>query len=389
MLARVYFSQNPVLKFAVEDVLEQLIEDRFYGYKEFDLALIAFSPKVYPIDKRVIDTFNNYLGKNRWIAFHSLSAFANEKVVKNALVVLFIKFTSGGGFEIFSIKNLFQNYRNSIKLTAKYLESHYERKYLHLMFSTFSHGFIGSFVENLEEVLKRFPNIVGGVASGIDTPSFGKITNVYTSEGIIEDGFAMLTLKNVEFGIGQALGYRIIGPIYTITKAEGNRILEIERESVDRLVKRLLRGLPTQDIRIFWYSPIAILDRTEKKISVFRSFKEIPRNKEYLEFYGPIKEGWKFRFSFGLKEELLRASTEEAIKVQNALGEIDVVFNFSCLTRQFILEDLNEEEVQRYSAIFNAPLFGFYTLGEIGVDRISRNLKYNNQTSLIVGVREL
>ena len=389
MLARVYFSKNPVLKFAVEDVLEQLMEDRFYRYQDFDLALVSFSPKVYPIDNRAIETFDNYFGENKWVAFHSTTAFANEKTVKDALVVLFIKFTSNGGFRIFSVKGLSQNYRGLLKQTAEYLESYHGKKHLHLIFSTFSQGLVGFFIEDLGKELKRITNLVGGVASGIDVPSFGVIANVYTSEGVIKDGFAILTLENVEFATGQALGYRILGPIYTVTKAEENRILEVEHEKVERLIKKLSRGLNERDIRIFWYSPIAILNEYRKSVSVLRSFKRIPCNKEYLEFYGPIREGWKFRFSFGLKEELLRANTEEAIRVQNAVGEIDVAFNFSCLARQFILEDLYEEEARRYSAIFNTPLFGFYTLGEIGIDRIGRKLKYNNQTSVIVGVREL
>ena len=384
-----YYSKNPVLKFAVEDVLEQLMEDRFYRYQDFDLALVSFSPKVYPIDNRVIETFDSYFGEHKWVAFHSIAAFANEKTVKDSLVVLFIKFTSHGGFRIHSVKGLSQNYQSLLKQTAEYLESYHGKKHLHLIFSTFSQGLVGFFIEDLGKKLMRITNLVGGVASGVDVPTFGVIANVYTSEGVIKDGFAILTLENVEYAIGQAVGYRILGPIYTITKAEGTRILEVEHEKVERLIKKLTKGLNERDIRIFWYSPIAILNTYKKNIFVLRSFKRIPCNKEFLEFYGPIREGWKFRFSFGLKEELLRADTEEAIKIQSSLGEMDVAFNFSCLARQFILENLYEEEARRYSAIFNTPLFGFYTLGEIGVDRIGKRLKYNNQTSVIVGVREL
>ena len=389
MLARVYYSKVPVLRFAVEDVLEQLIEDRFYRYKDFDLAIVSLSPKVYPIDGRTVETFDEYFGRDKWIAFHSITSFANEKTVEDALVVLFIKFTSGGHYHIYTAKRLTQNYENLLKETAEYLNQYAKKNTLNLIFATFSQGRSGFFIEDLGRYLRNTVNVIGGVASGIELPSLGTITYIYTSDGIVKDGFAILTLENVEYSFGLAFGYRILGPVYTITRAETNRVLEIDHESVEGVLKKLSKGISERDIKVFWYSPIVILDEKEGWVSILRSFKHIPPDKSYIEFYGPIKEGWKFRFSFGLKEELLKADTEEAIKVQKALGDVELGFNFSCVARQFVLEDLHEEEAKRYSSIFNAPLFGFFTLGEIGPDRTMKKLKYYNQTSVVVGVREL
>jgi hypothetical protein len=90
-----------------------------------------------------------------------------------------------------------------------------------------------------------------------------------------------------------------------------------------------------------------------------------------------------------MKENLLRADIEEALKVQKALNNIELGFNFSCVGRQYIMEDLHREEAKNYASIFNAPLFGFFTFGEIGPDRYHKRLKYYNQTSVVVGVREL
>jgi len=389
MLARVYYSKIPVLKFAIEDVLEQLWEDRFYRYKDFDLAIISLSPKVYPVDSRTVETFNEYLGRNKWIAFHSITSFANDKTVEDALVALFIKFTSRGRYHIFSANGLRSDYTRLLYKTADYLNGKSSPNIINLTFTTFSEGVIGLFIEDLSKLLTKKVNVIGGVASGIERPNGEMITNIYTSEGIIEDGFAILSLENVEYAYGLAFGYRILGPIYTITGAETNKILEINNESVQEVLSKLLKGLEKEDIRVFWYSPIVILDEKEGMVSILRSFKKIPPDRSYIEFFGPIKTGWKFRFSFGLKEELLKADTEEAIKVQKHLKEVDIGFNFSCVARQFVLEDLHEEEARRYSSIFNAPLFGFFTSGEIGPDRTMTKLKYYNQTSVVVGVKEL
>jgi hypothetical protein len=82
MIAQVYYSKIPVLRFALEDVIRQLREDIFYKSEDFDLAVIAFSPEVYPVDGGAVETFDEYLGKNKWVAFHSKTSFANDKTVK-------------------------------------------------------------------------------------------------------------------------------------------------------------------------------------------------------------------------------------------------------------------------------------------------------------------
>jgi len=388
MLARVYYSKIPVLRFAVEEILYNLRSDPFFHYEDFDIALITFSPSAYPTDERVCQTFNEYFGRNRWIAFNSLTSFANEKTLEDALVVLFIKFERRGSFEIFSARELGKSYHKLLGETEKFLNS-WKGQSLNLLFSTFSDGLIGFFIEDLSEKLLHGGNLIGGVASG---PLVGDraITNIYTSDGIIKDGFAILRLKGVQYSFGIAFGYTIMGPIYEITKAEKNKIFQINEKSVKPLIERLTKGLEDIDVRNFWYIPIVILDgKDEGLVSILRSPKSFAPDGSYMEFWGPIREGWKFRFSFAMKENLLRADIEEALKVQKALNNIELGFNFSCVGRQYIMEDLHREEAKNYASIFNAPLFGFFTFGEIGPDRYHKKLKYYNQTSVVVGVREL
>ena len=388
MLARVYYSKVPVLRFAVEDVLKQLNEDIFYKYNDFDMAIVSFSPEVYPVDGNIVETFNEYLGRNRWVAFHSITAFANEKTVDKSLVVVFIKFLRGGSFGIFTANELKENYQTHLRRTAEYVKTHLKSTYLNLFFGTYSEGLIGFFIEDLNNYLdKGFVNILGGVASGPEVK--GRVlANVYTSEGPIESGFAILTLKEVRYSFGLGHGSRIIGPIYEITKAEGTKVYEVNGEPIKEIMEKLTEGLP-QDISIFWYSPIVILEEREGIVSILRDFKYIPPYLSYVEFWGPVKEGWHFRLSFALKEELLKDGAKEALKVQKSLKKVELGFNFSCMGRQFALEDLQGEEAKIYASTFNAPLFGFFTLGEIAPDRRRTRLKFYNQTSVVLGVSEI
>lgn len=388
MLARVYHSKIPVLRFAVEDVLNQLIEDRFYKFNDFDLALITFSPEVYSSDENIVDTFNEYLGVGRWIAFHSITAFANEKTLTKSLVALFIKFLKNGSFEIFTASNLQKNYQKLLEKTASYINRYSEEKYLNLFLAAYSGGLVGFFIEDLNKFFKnKAINVLGGVASGLEKNSH-ILANIYTSDGPIDSGFAILTLKNVDYAFGLGHGSRIIGPIYRITKAERNRVYEVNGEPIKEILIKLTKGLPS-DVNIFWYSPIVILDESEGIVSILRDFKYIPPDLSYVEFWGPVKEGWHFRFSFALKEELIRDGEKEALKVHRILKKVELGLNFSCMGRQFALENLQGEEAKIYASIFNAPLFGFFTFGEIAPDKKRSGIKFYNQTSVIVGVCEL
>lgn len=384
MLAKVYYSRNPVLKFAVEDILLKFHNDIFFLKKDFDLVVVALSPEVYPWDYDVVRTFNQYFGPNRWVAFHSLTSFANAKAVDKSLVALFIKFEKKGKYHIFNIKDLAKSYKKSLELTANYLRGR-PKNSLNIILTSFSHGRIGFFIEDLAKYLDKTSNIVGGVASGLEING-ETVTKIFTSDGIIEDGFAILSLENVISDFGIAFGYIPVGPVYTITKAKENYIYEINHEKVEFLKKNLLKNLEGKDIRYLWYAPMLILNE-EGIVSILRTYKSL--GEDYIEVFGPVKKGWKFRFSFADKNELLKADREEALKIKEKLKSVDLVFNFSCIARQYVLEDFQSEESKLYASILNAPLFGFYTFGEIGPDKEGKDLKYYNQTSVVMAVKEI
>ncbi len=379
MLARVLYSSIPVFRLAVEEILEKL-----KGFS-FDFAVVAFDPNRYVIDESVVLTLDDLVGKERWLAFHSVASFANHETVEGGVVALFMKFQRKGKLKLRSFKRLSERYGEIKNDLRRYLHLH--RKDLNIIISTLSRGLPGFLVEELS-FEGKVPTLVGGVASGI--PEKG-IDYIYTSEGIIDDGFAVISFKNVAFSYGIAFGYEFLGPIYRITDADKNAVLEVDNEPIELLKSKLLKGLEEDAPEILWYIPWVILDETTESINVLRTPKDFVNQggKVALEFYGPIREGWRFRFAFADKHRLLETDTKEAIVVKKRMPPgVDLVFNFSCVVRQFLLEDLYKKEAETYASVFNAPLFGFFTWGEIGPNRKGTELKYYNQTSLIVALRE-
>jgi len=67
----------------------------------------------------------------------------------------------------------------------------------------------------------------------------------------------------------------------------------------------------------------------------------------------------------------------------------ELAFDFSCMARQYAMEEMQTEEPKIYTKSLNTNLFGFFTYGEIGPDKKFKKLKLYNETSLLVAMREL
>jgi hypothetical protein len=140
-------------------------------------------------------------------------------------------------------------------------------------------------------------------------------------------------------------------------------------------------------IQNLWYSPIVILNDTDGIVDVVRTFKDFKEG-EYVEFFGPVKNDQHIKLSFATEEMLLKSDKEEAEKIKGELSHIELGFNFSCIARQYSLGDKQKEETKLYAESFNAPIFGFFTFGEIGMNKRFDSLKFYNQTSLVCGLKE-
>ncbi|WP_164930720.1 FIST C-terminal domain-containing protein [Aquifex aeolicus] len=124
----------------------------------------------------------------------------------------------------------------------------------------------------------------------------------------------------------------------------------------------------------------------EGYVRVQRTFKEI--GEDWVEFFAPVHEGDKFALSFGTPEMLLQSTQKEINKMKEKIKYPELTFNFSCIARQYVLEDKKEEENILISQNFDSPLFGFATYGEIGPDKDFRKVKLYNETATIVSLKE-
>jgi len=375
LIAKIYSEENESLFIALERIKNYVFSD----FDTFDFLIISLSPKydadlVNSLIKKIFKTEN-------YLAFNALSAF-NDCNIVNGVTVCVIKFENKGKLSTYLIEGLSED---SAKKLANYFSK--KRDNLNIMLSTFSNGEMGYFIEKVSSYLDFTPvnNIIGGITSGeIIGDEFRSY--IYSDNKLIKDGCAILTFENIDFAIDISLGFVNYGITYRITKAKDNKIYEVDNKPFSPIIKDILKGINDFDIKYLWYVPINILDEENGYVATLRTIKDF--DEEKVEFFGPVKEGQRFRMSFATYENLLNEDSKIANNIKNKLGIPDLIFNFSCIAREYLLEDKKELENKVYIKTLNSHLFGFFTFGEIGPDKKYRKLKLYNETSLLLGVKE-
>ncbi|WP_187647684.1 FIST C-terminal domain-containing protein [Nitrosophilus labii] len=382
MEAKVYSSSKASLLLSFEDIKNQIQKD----FSKFDFLLFSIHP-YFPIDD-VNYLINKIFKTNNYAAFHTINAFKNDDIIEKAVGLVVFKFNKNAKIKKFYIEDI-TNYKNDDTLdkTADYLNKN--RKDFHIILAGLAEELFGFFIEDLSQKIDYSPvnNIIGGVSSGIKTDN-KMITYQFIDNKVIKKGFLILSFENVEAQIDVSLGFTPYGITYKITRAEGTKLFSVDEDkNFAKIAKNFLKGIKKPDIKYLWYLPINILDEKDGYVATLRTIEEV--HEDYVKFFAPIKTGQHFKISFATADEILKDDMKCALRLSKKMKRADIAFNFSCVARQYVLEDRQKEEIEIYEDILNTYLFGFFTFGEVGPDRMFKKLKMYNETSLVLVMREL
>jgi len=377
MKINVYSSNKQSLFEALEEIKTKTQKD----FKQIDFLLIALNPKYESIDKEINKIFPNI----KYAAFHAIDAFKNDEITTN-ITISVIEFEKNANINLYAIDNLNSDTKTNLKKIANYLNKN--QNCFHIIIVSLDKK-IGHYLNSISNYLNYKPinNIIGGISSG------KKIDNElrtwqFTNNKIIKNGLIIISFKNMKANIGISLGFKPYGITYKITKAKGTKIYEVDYETkFSTIVKRLLKGIKNFDEKYLWYIPLNILDEKDGYVATLRTIKKI--KDDYVELFGDIKNGQKFKLSFATEDDLLEEDKKIALKTKKEIKEFDAIFNFSCMARQYILYNKQKEEIEIYYKTFKAPLFGFFTFGEIGPDKMHKKLKLYNETSILLAMKEI
>jgi len=346
---------------------------------EYDFAILAVSDK-YDLEKiREIKKIIN----QRCLIFNAIDSFSDEEIVHQGVSALFILFERKGSIDCFVQDNLSTQRDIVMYETISYLKS--KEDSFHLIITGVCHNNIASFIEDLGKKGVKTDNIQGGVSSGTNIDGEIRTWQLYDGK-LIEDGFAIVSFSNVEMATSIAMGFKPVGVRYEVTKADGYTLYTVDNKPFRETIDMLSKDIDNFKSEYLWYTPILVLDESSNELMTLRTFKGIKDGA--VEFFGPIKEGQRIRLTYGENEMLLEADRESAKCVKNRISNPELILNFSCIARQYILEDRQIDENRIYKEYLNAPLFGFFTFGEIGHSPNRESLQFYNETSLLTAIKE-
>ena len=201
--------------------------------------------------------------------------------------------------------------------------------------------------------------IAGGMAG--DNGAFSK-TFVFDNNGVYENGLVAVTFNSdiLEVFTNYQLNWQAIGKFMTVTKAEKNRLYEIDGVPASDIYKKYLGdrigdGLPHSAIEF------PLLKIEESGLEVCRTFVHKFDEDGSLLTIGNLEVGDKVRLAFGNVNLILSNAQHDASRY--ATFQPESIYTYSCASRITFLQSDVVTELKPLNDI--APISGFFTYGEI------------------------
>lgn len=234
----------------------------------------------------------------------------------------------------------------------------------------------------LRGVSEVLPNLIisGGMAS--DNHRFEK-TMVFTEEGYSDQGFAMAMLFGDTLKVYNHFNFNWIGMgrTFTVTKAEGNRVWELDHTPIIDIYKRYLGDQVAEQLPdIGLEFPMII---TDNAMPIARAVM-VKHDDGSLSFAGSVPVGNSVRFGFGDSEGIIIDANSNADYFLDK--PVESLFIYSCIARLSLVGKDIEQETLRLQRF--APTCGFYTYGEFYHAPCEKCNRFLNQTMTILGLSE-
>ncbi|WP_294949092.1 FIST N-terminal domain-containing protein [Sulfurivirga sp.] len=226
----------------------------------------------------------------------------------------------------------------------------------------------------IESVAPAVP-LAGGLAG--DNMAFRR-TLVFDRTRFIETGAVAAALYGpLEVHQHANFNWHPIGPLFRITRSQGNRLQEINHIPAIRFYQNVfgVQLIPDKLEQLTMAFPIIL--QLEDDIQLARVCVAHTEEGDMI-MAGNVPEGATFQFGIGSPESIVRESCEESLQL--AEKEIEAILTYSCIGRHMLLKEKIEHELTPLQDI--AETCGFFTYGELG--RINgHNALMNNTTTLL------
>ena len=219
--------------------------------------------------------------------------------------------------------------------------------------------------------------IAGGLAA--DSLSFKK-TYTLCGDKIFSGGAVCVALSGEDLEVLQDynLGWRAVGPSFTITKSDGARVYEIDHRPVKDVYEEVLGSFAVENMPASTIEFPLILQ--DKEMLIARSMLSVAKDGSIL-YGGNLEEGSEVRFGIGSRTLVNQYNPKQQLKEAESL---QACFIYSCIARKMFLD---KELEKTFKVIQNtAPSSGFFTYGEFFFNE--KQTKLLNITTTLLFLRE-
>ncbi len=237
--------------------------------------------------------------------------------------------------------------------------------------------------------------IVNGITDTMDrqVPLFGgrsgddlrlQETLVFNASQAISNGVVALIFDQNTIDLqGIAVsGWKGIGTPKTITKAEGNTLYEIDNEPVIEVYNKYLNI--GDDLQLALEYPLLLI--RDDGTFVMRVPGALNEDKSMV-YGGTMPEGSKVRFSMPPGSEVIDYAIEQMSEFHQQIPKSDAIVLYSCKARHMALGPMVEDEISAVHKLWEVPMVGFFTYGEIGPVPQGR-CDFHNHTLVPVLIKE-
>jgi hypothetical protein len=257
-----------------------------------------------------------------------------------------------------------------------------------------------NFKMDTEALLKGFEdeagedvNVFGGMAG--DDYSFTEQI-VFTNDMQSNEGIVCIALDEERVMIkGRATcGWKPIGTPKTVTKSEGNKVYTVDDQPVlDMTLKyggitNVNRETASQDTSLEIATTLPLQLQRETGDPVMRPGIIVDFDDGSFVCSGTVPQGSKIRFSVPPDFDVMELVISEAKDLKSVeMPDADALIVFSCAGRINALGPLMNEEIEGLKQVWDVPMIGFFSNGELARATNGR-LELHNLTTCCVVLKE-
>lgn len=229
------------------------------------------------------------------------------------------------------------------------------------------------------------PLVAGGLASQRE-PVTRAGARVFVGEQVLPAACLAALFHGVSMRAEVVRGWSAASPIYTVTRAEGSVVWEIDGEPATEWYRRFftvegqLAPLP-ETANSF---PLIIEGPGPERQGLYRSMRFFDQPPGAVTYWGTLQTGDQVRLGMGNDLSLVRTASG-----LSGPRESDAAILYSCVGREMVLGEMAGREVAAiHRSLGEVSLSGFFTFGEIGPTPRG-DLAFYNHTAILVLLSEV